>query len=263
MAWRPLHPEHAIERVRVVFSFSNPLSQKVVNRLRQTADELRMELGLAPVSEVITEDMALVAGPSGAQVQSLMKNTGWRLISEQEGAFIPEAFTLVQNSLTYEVSNYLRWAQFRDRFQSIANMFLDDILPIVDIDTIGLEYYDRFIFDGYAENAVPDALLSHAKLQNLRDMDSEKAELFHIHVGWFETLNNHRCLINQNVDAQEGEVNGQKARSISILTKVDYKQPHGTTSAAEAIDMLDCLHDRSKIVFSDALSDAAKRSVGL
>lgn len=262
MTWRPIQPNHAIERVRVVVQFSSQLSNKLIGRIRENADRARDELGFASLTDVVTDSVTLVTGPQGPQLQTV-RSAGWRLANLQGSDTVIEALTIEQNSLVYEVANYNRWADFKTRLNQASSHILEELLPIVDISSIGLEYFDRFIFDGYASEAVVSDLLSTEKLSNLPDAVVNNAELFHIHAGWFEHLAETRCLVNQNIDANDGQISGRDLRSVAIMTKTEFRDAQSVAEVPAMLDQLEALHSRSKEVFALALSPTARLSVSL
>lgn len=263
----PLHNSHSIERTRVIVTFRDALTQKPLNTLAEIFESKRVELGFGGRNNVAGQAIQMSFGPMGAppspQPQIIV---GWDYRRQLAEVGTIVEYLTAQSSGTgvvvYETSEYGRWDNFLARFENIALDVLREANKLSDIFSVSLEYYDRFNFEGNANEAVPAELL--VKIPDcLFESAANGQELWHLHRGWFEPLNGNQVLVNQNFDAQSFEIEGIQTRTLQILTKTEMRFETAILDFSNLLSDLDSLHQRSKVIFSGVLDNKMKTRVGL
>jgi uncharacterized protein (TIGR04255 family) len=265
VSWRPIHPNHAIERTRIVVQFTDELPRKTIQKLGEAFDAQRAQFGFGPRSEIKSLSFSLnVDEPSMPVAMPDLQPSGWQYNREVGKGAIAEAVTLKPEGLVYENTDYVRWAGFWERSSGIIQPLVSEAASITDFKLFALEYFDRFVFVGSPRQADPSLLVSDRLVNTLPNSARDGGEPWHIHRGWFETIDGIRVLINQNLDAQDGFVGkGKPSRSVGIYTKVERRDQSDTVDANQFKEDMKRMHDISKMVFSDAISDEAHEMIGL
>lgn len=163
--------------------------------------------------------------------------------------------------LLYEVTEYTRWPDFLERFEAVAASVARDLLALDDA-SLALEYHDRFWFEGPPNEAVPSQLLRGAEAVVPRAAQ-DGADLWHVHRGWFEAGQYGRLLIQHNIDALDEAVQNRPRRVVRVVTRAEGRKGAWTIAEDTLRPHLDIMHDRTKAVFADALTDEACRQVGI
>lgn len=262
MAWKPHQPEHAIERVRLLAVFKSALPARFVRKLAADGETRRIELGFT--SKNLREGKQFSIGPNSAHLADApieLFGWDWQLVSAANSPI--ETLILENNALVYETSQYSSWKNFIDRFDQVGRPTLSDVLNVTDLASLSLEYIDRFVFDGDASKARPDELFKNVS-ENLHVDAACGRELWHLHKGWFETTKNLRLLINQNFDAQSGQLaDGTQLRSVQVFTKTEFRPDQEGIDFEGIQAHLDIMHDRSIDLFADVLKSEMLPHVGL
>jgi hypothetical protein len=205
-------------------------------------------------------------GPGGPAVaESNGNEIGWlsTRVSGVENAAV-EALGLQNSLLSYESSDYRGWTKSFKRFQSVCGDLLVEAGNLVNASSATLEYFDRFIFDGPVSDARPDGLLSDAVLAMLPESARSGRELWHVHSGWYEMLGEDRCLINQNFDAQQGNVAFNKeARSVQIYSKCEIKKDRQGFNTSEIEHKFELLHRRSIELICSTITATMANDIGI
>lgn len=262
LSWKPFQPDHAIERVRIVVQFGGQLPTKFLRKLAADGEELRIELGYA--SKNLREGQQITLGPAGMNLgaqPSQLFGWDWRKLSPANSTL--DVLVVEDRTLVFETVEYTRWRNFIEKFELVTLNTLNSITNVVDLKSFSLEYIDRFLFEGTAIEASPVEIL-----RNIRDQIHENAlsgqELWHLHKGWFEQLNNQKLLINQNIDAQNAQVESNETiRSIQILTKTELMFDQPPFNYLEFKPHLENMHNRSKELFALLLTNDMQEKVGL
>ena len=263
VAWLPIHPAHAIERTRIVIQFLRPLHHKMVTRLGDQFDQRRQEFGFGARIETQAHMVTLTPAENAPPVVS-PKAIGWQFNRTTEQGALMEVLVLDPQSLIYESGEYVRWALFSDRLSRMTGSMVQELQRDVDVQSVALEYFDRFVFDGANGQPVPSSLVRNELLCALPGSATSGRELWHVHRGWFEGEGHQRFLVNQNVDAQQAQnTEGQDVRSVVIYTKVERQAQGGEFDLSTLAADLDAMHDISKRVIRDALVEDAQKRVGL
>ncbi len=262
MAWRPLQPLHAIERVRLIASFKSILPTKFVRKLAADGEGRRVELGFT--SKNIREGKQISFGPMAVNLggpPDELFGWDWQRVSAANSPV--ETLVLENQALVYEMSQYTRWQEFMERFGLVGLPTLSEALDVTDLASLSLEYIDRFVFDGDPTKARPDALLINVS-SNLHADAACGKELWHFHKGWFEVADGLRLLINQNIDAQDGQgADGIPLRSLQVFTKTELRPGEAGFDFDAIRPHLDVMHKRSVELFAEILIPQMRPRVGL
>lgn len=264
MAWRPLHSQHAIERVRLILQFKEQVPAKVARMMSETLAGMRHGLRMNGPTPMHGIGVSMVMSDAGIQPQAQHMTNGWRFDRNASNMEPLEAIVFDGGNLTYETTEYQRWDTFKRRTKKIMHDILQIALQSMDIQSVSIEYIDRFMFDGKATEAKVTDLLTVANSMIHGDAATGK-HLWHIHRGWFEDFNGGKVLINQNFEAQEGLLAGKTAptRSLQLLTKAELRADSFDLSAEKYEETLESLHYLTKSYFKDAIVEKHHGSLGL
>lgn len=264
MSWRPIHPNHAIERTRVVVQFKDKLPQKTIQKLGEAFEYQRAEFGFGPRVEVQTHTLTLTnENPSSPMVAQLQAR-GWQFVREAAPGNVVEALILDPEGLVYENVEYVRWADFWARASQMLLPLISGVGAVTDLRQFSLEYFDRFVFSGAANEAAPEKLIEQSLINTLSSAAKSGEELWHVHRGWYETVDGIRVLINQNIDANDGQnANGELTRAVGVYTKVERRDRSEVVDANLLGDEIVTMHKISKAVFASAISHEVHNLIGL
>lgn len=262
MVWKPLQPDHAIERVRIIVSFGSDLPAKFLRKLAADNEEHRVALGFT--SKNLRQGQQITLGASGMNLDSQPSELfgwDWQKLSPANSPL--EVIVAENQALVYETLEYSRWKDFSKRFEVTALPILDSIVNVVDLKAVSLEYFDRFLFEGEPQKAAPGEVLRNIN-EHLPPEASSGSELWHFHRGWFEYMENEKILVNQNIDAQNGNsIDGGAMRSLQIFTKTELRINEASFDYNVLSTHLNSMHNRSKELFKSILTDDIQSKVGL
>lgn len=262
MSWKPIQHHHAIERVRISAKIGSDLPVKFLRKLAADGEDHRLSLGFT--SKNLREGHQILVGPMGAGVgnnQSQLFGWDWQKLSPANSPI--ETFVVENNFFVYETIEYSRWSNFIERYEKVALPSINAINSVADIKSVSLEYVDRFVFYGDRKMAKPSLFLNGIDDQ-LHEEAKSGAELWHLHRGWYEHINGEKILVNQNVDAQDGNISdGKLARSIQVFNKTELMINQEIFDYKLIKNHLESMHSRSKEVFGSILSDEMRETIGL
>ena len=264
MTWRPLHSQHAIERVRLIVQFNEQVPAKVVRKMSDALSGLRHETRMVGPTPVQGFGFSMVQAEGGMIPQPQPVTNGWQFTRNAANNAPLEAVVFDGMSLTYETTEYQKWDTFKRRTKKVLDDLLQTACQSVDFQSVSMEYIDRFMYVGTAtEAAVDDLLIDIGPM--LHASAASGKHLWHLHRGWFEELNHGKALINQNFDAQEGLVAGKNApmRSLQVLTKAELRADSLDLSIEKYEENLETLHNLTKSYFKAAIVPTHHESLGL
>lgn len=265
MNWKPAAGLHAIERVRIILTFSQPFSSKMVKSTGSEFDEIRSGLGFEAKAIIQAQTFVIQQGAPGLSPEPSIASgqiSGWRFQRLDVNGRVLEFFELNGPHLVYESIEYGRWPNFHKRFSDVTNAVFGQLIRAGDLVGLALEYFDRFVFD------VPDGIAKPSEIMPalssiLPKVAMEQGELWHLHRGWFEPGDFGKLLINQNFDAQDVEGPEGQRPSIQIYTKAEGRQPFWRLDDTGLDHHLQLMHDRTKSVFGDKLTHEMLTAVGM
>ena len=117
---------------------------------------------------------------------------------------------------------------------------------------------------GAAGSAAPTALIRDKLIATLSDSAQNGDELWHLHRGWYETAEGIRVLINQNIDANDGQnPKGEPTRVVGVYTKVERRNREEVVDTSLLSEDIAKMHTISKTVFASAITDEMQQRIGL
>lgn len=281
MPWQPAHEAHSIERVTLSFQLSDPLPTRGWQKVLEVAGQHLPTLGYHAAPDPVGGAGAFAfAGAQGVQIRFAPAGVGiggqnsarsfQKVVDGQEEASI----VISQTGIVVTTTVYERWRHFRD---SVINAIFDTLVVIQEIssiNTIKLEFWDRFIFVGDPEEADFEQIL-RASSDHVPSFVQPLKRLWHAHVGYFdEPGRSAQRLINMNLDAvdipdapppasAEGVVSSR--RSLGIYTLVQ-DTPHREGDEEPIDDVggtLDEMHRTLNALLLSAITDDAARRIAL
>lgn len=262
MNWTIANGTHAIERVRFEFEFSEALTTKVIANTRGIIDE-KISSGLLRFEPSTVRKVQQYIVDPAQPPKAIATPQGWEAIRKAAGGNIVEVIALEPQNLIYESADYRSWTKCKQRFETVCSEVLRDVLSVTDLKVLSHDYLDRFIFRGPPEQAVPSDIFSEKIVSALHDSARNGSHLWHVHRGWFQGEDNKLLLINQNIDAQEGQFNGMRARSVLVYTKCEWRVGQTAAVVDDVRESYDILHSVCNMIFSDCLTEMARNLVGI
>ena len=247
--------------------FKGQLPAKFLRKLASDSEERRSELGFSPTKFQKGHDLQL-SGPVGGPPVSVRSGPdqlfGWVCQNLSAGNVPLETLVLEDESLIYETVAYTRWTEFSARFEEVALPILEDVLELVDIANLILEYVDRFYFDGPATEARTEGILSE-EFVSVPEVARTSPTAWHSHLGWFEEVEGHSMLINQNVNAQDGrfENDDSVVRNLQIYTKTDLRPKEYENGYEGLRSAMNEMHVKSKTLVYDILTPDMRQRIGM
>ena len=266
MVWRPLNPNHAIERAKVTLIFSQDVPDLARSKVMASFDARRADLDFGAVSLIQGAMFSFQFGqaaPAGIQ-QAPGAVLGWQFARAAAPGLALEVVEMNGGQMSYESSEYSRWAFFIERLQKVWGDMPDFLGDIVSRKVTVLEYVDRFIYDGDPKQADVRQVLG-----DVADVIPEQAasgnRLWHIHRGWFEDLSGEDVLVNVNLGTQDGILgqDGQVLRSLEGLTRVELRHGAGKDNISSLYADLEGLHQVANRTFARALSPEGRAMIGI
>ncbi|SEQ34878.1 hypothetical protein [Thalassovita taeanensis] len=262
MTWRPRHEAHAIERVRLLFTFREPVPSKVVakssHETRQQASDLGFD-SVGPAESSITT--IKLQAHNSPQTEPSVKN-GFVMRRHQNGDLVEEV-SFKDMVYGYMTMTYGRWESLVARLEEVLLPALDNISDIAELDAIKLEYWDSFVFEGNPLEADVSMLLSVVDTAIPADVCAGNSA-WHSHVGWFEGYEEAPNLINRNIDVVDTlNAEGQEMRSLGIYTLVERRSKSTPLDFQSVRELINGMHNRSLLLFGESLSAEYRDQIGI
>jgi uncharacterized protein (TIGR04255 family) len=262
MMWKPTHEAHAIDRVRLLFSFSEPVPSKVIAKSSHETRHRASELGFDGVglAESSIANIKLQSN-NAPQTEPSVKN-GFVMSRHQDEALVEEV-GFRDMVYGYMTTSYGRWASLVARLEEALFPALDNISDVAELDSIKLEYWDSFVFAGNPFEADVSKLLSVVDAAIPADVCAGSSA-WHSHVGWFEGDEETPTLINRNFDISDSS-NGeeQDIRRLGIYTMVEQRSKSAPLDFHSVREHINKMHNRSLLLFGESLSAEYRDQIGI
>jgi uncharacterized protein (TIGR04255 family) len=266
MRWIPAHKDHAIERVAASFRFAEGVPSKPWQTMLAAATVSFQQLGFNSTSDV---PVGFGQPIPGMQILT----TPGRIFRVITGNEVHEEVTLAPSGLVYSTVLYDSWGRYRDRALELLAPPLDRALQVVNLGSLKLEYWDRFVFDGPPEEADYSELLQ-SESQHLPSFSFRTNRLWHSHVGYFvQPGSSQSRLINLNVDVldlidaqpKSTDTSPVTRRSVGIysMAQDSIEESHSPSNAVGTTSTVDEMHAILKQVLADVISDKAAQRISL
>ena len=261
MSWKPRHEAHAIERVRVMLPFKEPITSKLLStssgQVVQKASELGFDSVVPANSSVQTLNINIAEGSANKSVPQ----NGTVLYRHAEDEQVEE-LGFRDGAFGYVTTRYGRWKNLASRLDEVLLGPMQTLQTAAELDAIKLEYWDAFRFDGPPEEASVETLLEGFNTSLPSDVVAGSSQ-WHSHIGWFEATDFGPLLINRNFDAVDRDDKDQNVkRDLLVYTMVEQRNQNGI-SIADAGAILEVLHNRSLLLFGSSLSEDYRSSIGI
>lgn len=257
---RPIKPNHSINEVVFVVTFSQPLSEKNLQMLLQLEDILKEKLPKMD-SHQGAEIRVNSKGQIEPQVSKLSSLTFKRLNIKNELEWL---LRIEGNFIAVNCLDYDRWKNIwpmAHEYLKLASQKL--ISPENPIETLALQYIDRFIFDDQVELYKTSTIFDNES-EYLNKKVTKAGPFWHIHQGWFDNTKefNLRILNRLNITAAMADKEHHTTidHSATILFKkkiTNHKTLFEKSNKGKiAIDYyFDLLHIDNKRVLKDLLNN--------
>lgn len=175
---------------------------------------------------------------------------------------------LVPNAVTFTTQRYVRWATFQNSFHAITASILARYDSAVNLNSVRLEYWDRFIWTGEWSDLELEKLLRKDTEVLTQKIFAAQREA-HCHTGWFDYADTERRLFNVNVDVLALGMPHNPTRldpSVGIYILIqDQSDVENTKKFAgvNLMDRLEELHVVSKKQMASLLQPGIAKRIGL
>lgn len=264
MSWTALHEAHAIERMRLLFQFEEPISSKLLSKISDPIAKKVSEYHFDSVEPASSSVIGVSINPADKQaIQSQTRENGWVLKRHKDGAVVEE-LGLRDGIFGYMTTQYGRWHSLVERLNVIAFPALDKAIEVVDVSTVKLEYWDSFLYQGDRSKADATELLNDLNMNVPKSALAGESQ-WHSHQGWFEECGDAAVLVNRNFDAVDrawGE--GEPKRAINIYSMLEIRYQNSQVRDIKRIlEDLEYLHKRSKALLGESIREEYCDEIGL
>lgn len=266
----PLHDAHAIEQVLIVLQMARPMDAESFAKVLKVVEQFSGELpGRNEIQRLV---LAFGQDPSiGGQLPPSEVH-GFVMSRTAPNGVVESELRLETASITFRTATYTRWQSIWDQasryFAAVAEIYADKNA----ISTVSLNYIDKFVWSGDPAKCSPRQLLKPQSpyicphVYGLED-------LWHSHTGAFLRFDSQtKRLLNVNVDYLHDEPITGSRRLIGVSTVLTdmFNQP-GYDSldlspkdiSGFLTDRMKNLHDFSKSVFADVISENMGKRIAL
>ncbi|GJD96913.1 TIGR04255 family protein [Methylobacterium iners] len=287
MRWKPAHDAHAIERVSLSLQFPEPIPSKPWQTLLNAAalefpaagfnvtlEEVEINIGQfagGPGMRIpIAGAPGFAVGP-GQMVQAPIAGRSFQRVVSNE---VREEITLSRNGFAYAAVRYDGWASYRERAMSLLARCIDTTLPLVNLQLVKLEYWDRFVFQGPREE-VDYAELLRRHSPYLPSFPYGSNQLWHSHVGLFvPSGTSARRLLNLNVDVLDLADNtgttaeaptpvGKRSVGIYSLAQDTFSSDGSPSDRSGLVSSFEGMHTILKVALAEVITPEASSRISL
>ena len=264
--FEPSHDAHAIEQVAIVVQFCRQLDDEQLTAAVAAAGQFKDELpGAAELPAVAIALGAIpvmprLPNPLGGRIMNRMRPDG---VVESE-------LRMERTAIVFRTTTYTRWADFWGQTRRYFEALLPIYAPAGEIGAVGLNYVDKFYWDGLAADIRP-ALLLRQGSRYVSPYIYEAGDLWHSHVGAFVREDQYvKRLVNINLDCSD-ESRPTSRRVIAITTVLTdmLNQPgyRSITLAGSTVEFFsekaEQLHADSKRAFAEVIDEQMCRRIAL
>lgn len=257
--WVPASESHAIENVGVTFIFSEQLPIKYVKSASNYADSF-LTSGKYSSKKEIYESNFEIEGPEARSKSSELVGYSYSQKDLNE-----EAVRFQKDFAYFSAVEYGTWKAFSQEAYEVLGPYLTQSLEITEIESIKLEYFDRFVFEGKPSDADFSEILETSGL-GLPEEAIKNGMPWHDRKGWFEILDVGPILINSNILATEvlhRDRPENPLMSVQIITVIETKFSTHMNDYDNIKSVMEALHDKSKETLRSLITDHAAKMVGM
>ncbi|WP_238272746.1 hypothetical protein, partial [Methylobacterium cerastii] len=193
--FEPIYPAHAIERCSATVGFGEPITEKLLQKIRTKAGPLFSQLQMGAQ---VQSQLSFEIDPQSGVATPKQSGFGAIVYSNMDRSL---NCIITPMALVWNNARYVRWQPFIGQMEQTIPPLLSIINDAVNITNIKLEYLDRFYWTGDWDNFDSKKLLRSDRGSWAETANRGRRE-WHSHAGWFETISeNSRRLMNINIDA--------------------------------------------------------------
>lgn len=263
--FEPIHEAHAIERVAFVVQFDSQFDDTVFDNLKEIAESFKDSL--PGKSEI--QSASLILNAKGSTAQSGKSGGIIRRKVSPDGSLESE-LRIERSTLTYLTTLYKGWNSVWNQVCEYFAKLLPHYLSNSQITSVGLNYVDKFAWNGHPNHCDSKLLLKHNS-KYLCPHIFETNELWHSHTGVFINFDKDaKRLLNVDVNHfDEQRPEGQK-RIISIVTTLtdhlnqsDVQSNSGNDVMIMVENHMNDMHNFGKTVLDQLLTDQMSKRIDL
>jgi uncharacterized protein (TIGR04255 family) len=259
--FEPIFPAHAVERCGATITFSEALPAKAFEKYLERARTIFRNAGFQPLPSPVSFQIDATTGRA-----TPLTGVGPSIFVTSDQA---TQFFIAQNSLAARTGRYVRWQPFAGQIEEVIVPLVDLYADIVSIQSVQVDYLDRFMWTGTWANLDWRSLIREDG-GFVAGRVSSVAGPWHSHSGWFEEVEGVRRLINVNIDLVDFAKSGEPAApSVGILTLMrdnvvsDAAATRTYENGSSVQAGLEELHNDLKILLGQIITDAAAKRVAL
>lgn len=272
----PINRAHAILEVVFYIQFAPDFAVSAIRKLMEIEHELKEDLPkISPINKIET---TLETGQDGPRGQFSEKPVGIELQRIGPDGSIKWMLRTTENTIAVHCLDYSTWGAVWE----CARKYFYKSFKRIDgesnfVNSVGLKYIDRFLYDGTKEEYDPSLLLNKNTDLIFKKVFSA-TPLWHCHSGWFDESFDvvKGNLLNQlNVDSSYVNISGQKRYVTTIdhnavvqIDGQDNGQLRSITEEAEGKNscldqLMDKLHNVNKKVLLNLLNEQMATKINL
>lgn len=223
--FEPIHEAHAITQVACILQFTNTISDSEFERAKLKSKDFEIDL---PGKNNITEHGFSIqfGNPVQAAPPNVIINGVRRTKSLPDGT-IESELRIERSAITFITTRYTRWAKIWEQCAKYFNELLPFYLIDSKINTINLNYIDKFIWTDLPETCNPELLIKNNS-KYISQHIFEVKDLWHSHTGAFIPFDDFtKRLVNVNIDCVDELHDETPRRVIAISTSIadHFNQP--------------------------------------
>jgi hypothetical protein len=261
--WRPRHTTNAIELMALNITFEEPLTHRVIERIAAAVEERVKAVGpyqVMPVAGARLVNNSIVPFAMGAAV-NLQPAPG-----QVTATGYLEQVEVNPMAISYRSAVYSKWENHFSRLKDWMTGPVESALDVGGLQSIRLEYQDRFALTGaFDGTALAELLRRDSNLIAPHVFDAEG--LWHSHTGRFR--NREQTALEQihigSIDeavAPDTEVH----RWVNIMIARENRQSQSAplpSTVTELLESVDLMHAEIKSVLPLVLTRDALASMGI
>jgi uncharacterized protein (TIGR04255 family) len=255
-----MHEAHAIERVRVMFHFKDPLPSKILTKVTLGIVDAAPKLGFNSVTPAESGIATINIQPGGMPKQEPSKN-GIVLRRHSDGN-VAEEVGFRDLVFNYFTTTYGRWENLRQRLEEVVLPVLRNAEAAIELASIKLEYWDGFRFEGQPGEADVAGLLVDFDVALPPEVLAGKTA-WHSHIGWFEGGEASPVLINRNFDMVDRTHADKTFRFLGVYTLVERRPGKEPLEISTVSETLEVMHKRVVRLFGETLTKEYRDMIGL
>lgn len=266
--FEPIYAAHAIEQVAFIVQFDRPFDNETFHTIKALADQFKDEL---PGNAEIQGFSIAFGVPVVAQAEQNQSINGLVRRSVARDGSLECELRIERSVITFVTTRYTRWSNVWEQANKYLNAILPHYLKSANLIAVGLNYVDKFVWNGDLNKANAKYLLRNDS-KYICNHIFETDEFWHSHTGAFIRVDDiTRRLLNINLDyLDELRPEGQK-RIVSITTTVtdQFNQPgYGAyLSNDNSIGLINThmqnMHDFGKTVLEDLITENMSKRIAL